>query len=71
MGPLEKGIDHQVESESPAKLGKLPPECPNCGGSVHSDEIEWTDSRSALCDTVAASFRQNRNDFGGVERAVL
>jgi hypothetical protein len=49
-GPLEKRTDHQAESESPAELSKLPPECPNCGGSVHPDEIEWTDSRSAICD---------------------
>jgi hypothetical protein len=48
--PLEKGIDHQAESEIPAELGKLPPECPNCGGSVHPDELEWTDSHSAVCD---------------------
>jgi hypothetical protein len=48
--PIEKGIDHQAESESRAKIAKLPPECPNCGGSVHPDELEWTDSRSAICD---------------------
>ncbi len=47
---LEKGIDHQAESESMAIVGKLPPECPNCGGNVHPDEIEWTDSHSAVCD---------------------
>jgi hypothetical protein len=50
VDPLEKGIDHQAGSENPAELRKLPLKCPNCGGSVHPDELEWTDSRSAICD---------------------
>jgi hypothetical protein len=49
-GPPEKGFDYQAESKSTAKVAKLPPECPNCGGSVHPDELEWTDSHSAVCD---------------------
>jgi hypothetical protein len=29
---------------------KLPAKCPQCGGNVLPDEIEWVDEHSAICD---------------------
>jgi hypothetical protein len=36
----------------PAPPGKrnLPAQCPQCGGTVRSDEVEWIDDTSAVCD---------------------
>jgi hypothetical protein len=28
----------------------LPAKCPQCGGTVHPQEVEWIDERSASCD---------------------
>jgi hypothetical protein len=36
---------------APAKpSGQLPPSCPQCGGRVRPDEVEWIDASTALCD---------------------
>lgn len=29
---------------------RLPAKCPQCGGTVHPDEVEWIDEHSAACD---------------------
>jgi hypothetical protein len=29
---------------------RLPGKCPQCGGTVHPNEIEWIDERTATCD---------------------
>lgn len=47
---VERGIDPQAPYENPAKAATLPPKCPNCGGTVQPDEVEWTSSREAVCD---------------------
>ena len=30
--------------------GRLPPSCPQCGGRVRPDEVEWVDNSTAVCD---------------------
>jgi hypothetical protein len=34
---------------APAPDRRLPPECPNCGGAVRSDQVDWIDDHSAAC----------------------
>lgn len=34
----------------PEARPQLPPKCPQCGGTVHPQEVEWVDSGSAVCD---------------------
>jgi len=31
------------------RLELLPATCPNCGGSLHSDNVKWTGAQSADC----------------------
>jgi hypothetical protein len=41
-----------VELSAPSRGEKphLPGKCPQCGGTVHPQEVEWIDERSASCD---------------------
>jgi len=45
------GVDtsafQQVQAGKPANL---PAKCPQCGGNVRRDEVEWIDATSAECD---------------------
>jgi tetratricopeptide (TPR) repeat protein len=34
---------------APAPRGRLPAKCPQCGGPVRSDEVDWIDEHSAEC----------------------
>jgi len=36
-----------TEAENRGEL--LPATCPNCGGSLHSDNVKWTGAQSADC----------------------
>jgi hypothetical protein len=47
---LERGIEQQPIRSGVEESRRLPPECPHCGGRVHPGELEWADSRSAICD---------------------
>lgn len=45
------GID--ISAFRPVQAGKpaeLPARCPQCGGNVRRDEVEWIDATSAACD---------------------
>ncbi len=42
---------------STARPPLLPTHCPQCGGSVHSDEIEWMDSHTAECAYCGSPIR--------------
>lgn len=46
----ESGFQLQAQQQSPAEMLKLPAKCPQCGGSVHPDEVEWANAHSAICD---------------------
>jgi hypothetical protein len=47
------GAAADVETEAPAAEapapGRLPTQCPQCGGAARSDEVEWIDAYSAEC----------------------
>jgi predicted DCC family thiol-disulfide oxidoreductase YuxK len=40
--------------------GRLPAKCPQCGGPVRSDEVEWIDDHSASACTAAVSSRPGK-----------
>ncbi len=42
---------HGVEPEAVERQrrGRLPPKCPQCGGTVHPADVDWIDSQSAEC----------------------
>lgn len=45
------GVD--ISAFKPVHAGKpaqLPAQCPQCGGNVRRDEVEWIDATSAVCD---------------------
>jgi len=45
------GID--LSAFQPMQTGKtaqLPAQCPQCGGNVRRDEVEWIDATSAVCN---------------------
>jgi tetratricopeptide (TPR) repeat protein len=45
------GVD--ISQFQPVQVGKpanLPAQCPQCGGNVRRDEVEWIDATSAACD---------------------
>lgn len=45
------GVD--LSAFQPVQGGKptqLPAQCPQCGGNVRRDEVEWIDATSAVCD---------------------
>ncbi|MCH7586972.1 MAG: hypothetical protein IIC78_02880 [Chloroflexi bacterium] len=44
----EYGLEIPPTSPSPARP-KLPPKCPQCGGSVHPDEVKWHSDQTAVC----------------------
>jgi hypothetical protein len=49
LRPLLSGT---TDSSSPptSSRGRLPANCPHCGGNVLPNEIEWVDAQSAVCD---------------------
>ena len=56
-GFLEKEIQQllkhrglNLSMDTPQQKPRLPGKCPQCGGIVHPNEIEWIDDRSAACD---------------------
>lgn len=55
------GID--VSVFQPAQIGQpaqLPAQCPQCGGNVRRDEVEWIDATSAVCDYCGSVLVQER-----------
>jgi hypothetical protein len=40
----------EATPQQPAVRKDLPGECPQCGGIVRTDEVEWIDDSSAVCD---------------------
>jgi len=40
----------ELTAEPSAEAVRLPAKCPQCGGSVHPEEVDWADPRSAICD---------------------
>ena len=46
--PSQKGLSLSMESHQ--NKPRLPGKCPQCGGTVHPNEIEWIDDRTASCD---------------------
>jgi hypothetical protein len=58
---LMAGID--VSAFEPMQVGKsaqLPAQCPQCGGNVRRDEVEWIDATSAVCDYCGSVLVQER-----------
>ena len=48
----------QVGRPAPASRPPLlPTHCPQCGGAVHSDEVEWIDARTAECGYCGSPIR--------------
>ena len=50
---VRRALGVQALAPQPAASGprpQLPPKCPQCGGTVHPQEVEWIDSGSAVCD---------------------
>ena len=45
---VQQALGGAAAAAPPAR--QLPPKCPQCGGAVRSDEVEWIDERSAVCD---------------------
>jgi hypothetical protein len=39
-----------LPSTAPPKKDRLPGKCPQCGGIVHPQEVDWIDSTKASCD---------------------
>jgi hypothetical protein len=39
-------LSARAQEEKP----RLPGKCPQCGGTVHPQEVEWIDERTASCD---------------------
>jgi hypothetical protein len=47
-----------VPGSAPEKAARvLPMKCPGCGGSLHSDEVEWTDDITAECPYCGSAVR--------------
>jgi hypothetical protein len=45
------GVDvSSFRTLQPAKAAHLPPQCPQCGGNVRNDEVDWIDGVSAICN---------------------
>ncbi len=41
--------DTLTAADTPTSRGQLPAQCPNCGGPLRSDEVDWVDETSAEC----------------------
>jgi hypothetical protein len=44
--------EHGLSLATPASIGdkrNLPAKCPYCGGNVHPEEVDWLDSKQAMC----------------------
>ena len=39
-----------LAATEPTKRARLPVKCPQCGGTVHPQEVIWIDEQSATCD---------------------
>jgi hypothetical protein len=50
------GADPGMEKARPV----LPTNCPACGGSIRSDEVEWVDELTAECPYCGSSVRAQR-----------
>lgn len=44
----QRGMSLSVEAQE--KKPKLPGKCPQCGGTVHPQEVEWIDDTRATCN---------------------
>jgi hypothetical protein len=44
----QKGLSLSAETQH--HKPRLPGKCPQCGGTVHPNEVEWIDERTASCD---------------------
>jgi hypothetical protein len=44
----QRGLSLSAVAEQ--KKPKLPAKCPQCGGTVHPQEVEWIDETTASCD---------------------
>ncbi len=49
-------IAAQQESE-PTSHGQLPTKCPNCGGPIHPNDIDWIDDRTDECPYCGSPVR--------------
>ena len=49
--PLLGGVsDNPAPMAATPSMARLPAKCPQCGGSVLPNEVEWADRQSAICD---------------------
>jgi len=53
------GWDNAAAPAPVAGKPVLPTHCPQCGGSVRSDEVEWIDDRTAECAYCGSPLRPN------------
>ena len=44
----QRGLSLSVDIQQ--QKPRLPGKCPQCGGTVHPNEVEWIDERTAACD---------------------
>jgi hypothetical protein len=57
-GLLAANLPQQISHEQvPIKKPILPTHCPNCGGSLRPDEIEWLDEVTAECSYCGSPVR--------------
>ncbi|MBI5841835.1 MAG: hypothetical protein HZB19_17235 [Chloroflexi bacterium] len=53
-GNIPQRSEHET---SPARKPTLPTHCPNCGGSLRPDEVEWLDDLTAECTYCGSPVR--------------
>jgi hypothetical protein len=51
--------DDPSADPQPTRDAVLPTHCPNCGGTLHPDEIEWLDGITAECAYCGSPVRGN------------
>jgi hypothetical protein len=47
---IQQAFGSAVVPEADAARRSLPAACPQCGGAVRPDEVDWIDDRTAVCD---------------------
>jgi hypothetical protein len=50
ISQLLASVDMEIATSSPQRKRRLPGKCPQCGGIVHPQEVEWIDESTASCD---------------------
>jgi hypothetical protein len=49
LDALPGGLPATANTTTPASRARLPAKCPWCGGSVHTDEVDWAETDRPEC----------------------